>query len=67
MDAALRALKWRTSSYSGDKNNCVELASLAAEVAVRDSKDPEGGALLLSRAAWRKVADSVKAGQLDLR
>lgn len=64
MDATLRALKWRKSSYSGDKNNCVELAALPEGVAVRDNKNPEGEALLLPRAVWRSVADRVKLGDL---
>ena len=32
----LTALQWRKSSHSGSGNNCVEVASMAAAVAVRD-------------------------------
>lgn len=43
---------WFKSSYSGSGNNCVEVADLSATpyqaVAVRDSKDPDGLALLLT-------------------
>jgi hypothetical protein len=43
---------WRKSSYSNTTNgDCVEVA-LAADVAVRDSKDPAGGLLTVSPSAW---------------
>ncbi len=44
---------WRKSSYSGGDNNCVEAASTAATVSVRDSKRPHGGVLRFSPAAWQ--------------
>jgi hypothetical protein len=44
---------WFTSSYSTqDGGNCVEVAGLATHVAVRDSKDKGGSALVVSAAAW---------------
>jgi hypothetical protein len=43
---------WRKSNYSnGTNGDCVEVA-FAAEVAVRDSKDPAGGLLTVSPSAW---------------
>lgn len=66
MQASPRAV-WRKSSYSGDGNNCVELATLLpAGVGVRDSKSPENGALLLQPSAWRALVGDVKAGRFDL-
>ena len=38
-------LAWRRSSYSGDQGDCVELAY---EGAIRDSKNPDGGHLMVS-------------------
>ncbi|MFF5264298.1 DUF397 domain-containing protein [Actinomadura viridis] len=50
----LAVAKWRKSNYSGSNGgNCVELASLAGVVAVRDSKDPGGPVLLVSPAVLR--------------
>lgn len=59
-------LSWRKSSYSNpDGGACVEVAEgLAGVVPVRDSKDPDGPVLLLSRAAWRAFVAEVRAGRL---
>lgn len=46
--------KWRKSTHSGPNGGeCVELAGVAGAVAVRDSKNPDGPVLLLTRAALR--------------
>lgn len=57
---------WRKSRRSGSEENCVEVANLPGIVAVRDSKNPDGGEIIVSRAAWRAVADRIRSGQLDL-
>jgi hypothetical protein len=50
---------WRKSSYSTSSGgNCIELAGAAGVVAVRDSKDPDGPVLLLTRAALRTALSS---------
>jgi hypothetical protein len=53
VEAGTAGIWWRKSSYSGGDNNCVEVGTVMADVAVRDSKDPLGGALSFSAAAWR--------------
>lgn len=58
----LAAAEWRKSSFSASQN-CVEVArNLPGIVAIRDSKDPHGPALVISGARWADFADSVKAG-----
>ncbi|URM97185.1 DUF397 domain-containing protein [Actinomadura madurae] len=53
-------LTWRKSTRSlSNGGECVELAGMAgAVVAVRDSKDPHGPVLLLTRAALRTAIQS---------
>jgi hypothetical protein len=53
---------WRKSSYSTAQSNCVECAKLPGLVAVRDSKNPDGGHLAITRDAWRRFTDKIKAG-----
>lgn len=57
---------WRKSSYSqGEVNTCVEVATnIPATVAVRDSTDPTGQALVFSPTAWRTFTNKLKNGDL---
>ena len=52
---------WRTSSYSGGGNQCVEVAVLpTGEVAVRDSKNRQAGTHFFSRGAWKSFVEAIK-------
>ncbi|HYS34830.1 MAG TPA: DUF397 domain-containing protein [Pseudonocardiaceae bacterium] len=46
---------WRKSSYSGGStsSSCVEVAFVADEVGVRDSKNTDGPTLAFPATAWR--------------
>jgi hypothetical protein len=53
---------WRKSSYSGGEGgNCIEVRSTVD--AVRDSKRPDGAALLVS--CLPALIEAVKVGQFD--
>ena len=55
----LAGLSWRKSGHSGENGgDCVEMADAAGAVAVRDSKDPDGPVLLLTRTALRTAVSS---------
>jgi hypothetical protein len=58
----LSRAEWRTSSYSGQSGNCVEMArNLPGLVAVRDSKEPDGARLVVSMLAWQAFITKVRA------
>ena len=64
----LTGAAWRKSSYSGnDGGNCVELASLPAAIAVRDSRDPHGPVLLFTTESWQAFMADLKTGTLSPR
>lgn len=60
------ALTWMKSSYSGDNGgNCIEIApGIPGFVPVRDSKDPDGPALVFPAADWSSFVAAVKGGDL---
>ncbi|MFB7030603.1 MULTISPECIES: DUF397 domain-containing protein [unclassified Streptomyces] len=61
----LTGAHWRKSSYSADNGGqCIEVADLAAHVAVRDSKNPEGPAFLAAPAAFTAFVSAAAEGRL---
>lgn len=59
----LRTAAWRKSSYSTPSGNCVEAAGLADGVALRDSRFPDGPALVFTSAEWDAFLGGVRAGR----
>jgi len=64
----LTGVRWLRSSYSTGANNCVETARPSAGpwaglLAVRDSKDPAGPALLFSPGSWASFTAAVHVGR----
>ncbi|MGW3072964.1 DUF397 domain-containing protein [Kitasatospora sp. NPDC001132] len=64
----LAVAAWRKSSYSNsDGGNCIEVApGFPGLVPVRDSKDPQGPALVFPAAAWEAFVEAVRTGSLPL-
>ena len=77
MEADLSGAAWRKASLSSDNGgDCVEVAVVGAPgaghqaglgslYALRDSKDPDGPALLFTRSEWEAVVGGVKLGEFD--
>jgi hypothetical protein len=56
---------WHRSRRSSPNGNCVEIATLGREtMAVRDSKDPDGPALVYPPAAIANLIEAVRMGNI---
>ncbi|GAA2678257.1 DUF397 domain-containing protein [Actinoplanes palleronii] len=64
----LNGAVWKKGSRSNGNggNNCVEVAFLDDGIAVRDSKNQTGPALMFTSAEWTAFVDSAKDGEFDI-
>ncbi|MCE7082539.1 DUF397 domain-containing protein [Streptomyces sp. ST2-7A] len=60
----LSAARWRRATASGPEHNCVEVASLADGVAVRDSKDIGRTPLRFPAGRWGDFRRALISGTL---
>ena len=61
----LPGVTWHRSRRSSPNGNCVEIAVLSREtMAVRDSKDPDGPALIYPPSAIARLIEAVRAGDV---
>jgi hypothetical protein len=63
----LSRAQWIKSARSGpDCDNHVEVAFVDEAIAVRDSKNPDGPALIFTAAEWDAFVGGAKDGEFDL-
>jgi hypothetical protein len=70
----LTSADWRKSSYSGGNGGtCVEVAVVPGSkegsdrvIAVRDSKQPDGPALIFTPAEWEAFTAGARDGEFDV-
>jgi hypothetical protein len=67
MPAAELTVTWRKSRRSGPQGgNCVEVAHLAdGQVAMRNSRFPDGPALVFTSAEWDAFIGGARDGEFD--
>lgn len=64
--AQLRGVRWTKSRHSNSQGNCVELAQLpGGEVAVRNSRHPEGPALIYTLDEIAALIRGARDGDFD--
>ncbi|OLT13168.1 hypothetical protein BJF78_22620 [Pseudonocardia sp. CNS-139] len=56
-------LAWRTSTWSGDGESCVEVAPTADGVLVRNSRRRDGGTIAFGAAEWSAFLAGVRGGE----
>ncbi|MHB6911294.1 DUF397 domain-containing protein [Streptomyces sp. DB-54] len=61
----LLGARWVKASASDGRDDCVELADLGENVAVRNSRDPEGPALIFTRSELAAFVDGSRKGEFD--
>ena len=62
----LTGICWQKSRRSNSQGACVELGGLAGGgIAIRNSRHPDGPALLCTRAEIRALIEGVKEGDFD--
>jgi hypothetical protein len=64
MEHDLSHAQWRKAARSGANNDCVEVArNLPGIVAIRDSKNPDGPALVIAPADFDAFTAAVTSGE----
>jgi hypothetical protein len=67
MKSPTSAIAWRSSSKSSSQGDqCVEVAALPSGIGIRDSKNPTGSKITLSRREFGRLVDAIRAGRHEI-
>jgi Domain of unknown function (DUF397) len=58
-------LTWLKAQSSTANGQCVEIAAALGNIAVRDSKDPDGPVLVYTPSEFRAFLDGARNGEFD--
>jgi len=64
-EAERASLAWLKAQSSTVNGQCVEIAAATGNVAIRDSKDPDGPILVYTPAEFRAFLDGARNGEFD--
>jgi hypothetical protein len=64
VDVDLASARWHKSSYSGT-SGCIQVAYIDGYIAVRDSKESQGPALVFNTDEWQAFIKGVRDGEFD--
>lgn len=59
------SVRWRKATASNATGSCVELGAVGGGIVMRNSRDPNGPALLYTRGEIAAFIDGVKSGEFD--
>ncbi|MFD4954075.1 DUF397 domain-containing protein [Streptomyces sp. NPDC058451] len=59
----LTEARWIKASRSDGLNECIEVAEVGENIALRNSRDPEGPALIFTRGELSAFADGASKGE----
>ena len=65
--SVLATVTWQKSHHSNPSGECVEMAALpGTSIAIRNSRDPDGPALICTKAEIGAFIQGAKNGEFDL-
>jgi hypothetical protein len=64
-DEERTGLAWLKAQSSSHNGQCVEIASTANKIAIRDSKDPDGPILVYTSREFKAFLDGARNGEFD--
>jgi Domain of unknown function (DUF397) len=64
-EAERRELSWLKAQCSTANGQCVEIASSAGRIAMRDSKDPDGPVLVYTPTEFSAFLEGARNGEFD--